>query len=49
MREAKKLERLRLAKPTRCAIPGGMSPELDQPRLLGIELQTELREPVAKL
>src|ERR1019366_1055743 len=43
------LERLRLAKPTRCAIPDGVPPELDQPRLLGVQLQPELREPVAKL
>ena len=29
--------------------PGGVPSELDQPCLLGIELQTELRESVAKL
>ena len=49
VREAEKLERLRLADTTRLAIPGGMPPELDQPRLLGIQLQTELREPVTKV
>src|SRR5438309_10980367 len=49
MREPKELERLRLAEPTRCAIPGGVPPELDQPRLLGVQLQTEFREPVAKV
>ena len=41
--------RLRLAQATRCPIPGGVPPELDQPCLLGIQLQTELRESVAKL
>src|SRR5258705_606155 len=49
MREPKELERLRLAEPTRCAIPGGVPAELDQPRLLGVQLQTEFREPVAKV
>ena len=49
MREAEKLERLRLAEPTSLAITGGVPPELDQPRLLGVQLQTELREPVAQL
>ena len=49
MREAEELERLRLAEPTGLRDPGGVPPELDQPRLLGIQLQTELREPVAKL
>src|SRR5450432_1438798 len=49
MREAEKLERVRLAEPPCCAIPGGVPPELDQPCLLGVELQPERREPVAKL
>jgi len=49
VREAEKLERLRLAKATCCAIPGGVPPELDQPCLLGMQFQTERREPVAKL
>ena len=49
MREPEELERLRLAKPTRLAIPGSIAPELDQPRLLGVQLQTEFREPVAKV
>ena len=49
MREAEELERLRLAEPTGLAVTGGVPSELDQPRLLGIQLQTELREPVAKL
>ena len=49
VREAQKPERLRLAKSTRRAIPGGVPSELDQPRLLSVQLQTEFREPVAKL
>src|ERR1039458_7997356 len=49
VREPEELERLRLAEPTRCAIPGGVPSELDQPRLLGVQLQTEFREPVAKV
>jgi hypothetical protein len=39
MREAEKLERLRPAEPTRLAITDGVPPELDQARLLGIQLQ----------
>src|ERR1039458_6234227 len=49
VREPEELERLRLAEPTRCAIPGGVPSELDQPRLLGVQLQTEFSEPVAKV
>ena len=49
MREAEKPERFRLAEPTRCTIPGGVASELDQPCLHGVQLQTELREPVPKL
>src|SRR5690349_16240454 len=49
MREPKELKRLRLAEPTRRAIPASMPPELDQPRLLSVQLQTEFREPVAKV
>src|SRR5450755_613161 len=49
MREPEELERLRLAEPTRLAVAGGVPPELDQPRLLSIQLQTEFREPVAKV
>ena len=49
MREPEKLERLRLAEAMRLAVTGSVAPELDQPRLLDIQLQTEPREPVAKL
>jgi len=49
VREAEKAERLRLAEPARLAIPRGEPPEFDQPRLLGIQFQVELREPAAKI
>jgi hypothetical protein len=49
VREAEELERLRLAKPTGFSIAGGVPSELDQPRLLGVQLQAELREPVAQV
>ena len=49
VREAEELERLRLAEATRPAIAGGEPPELDQPRLLGVQFQAELREPVAQV
>jgi hypothetical protein len=49
VREAEKGERLRLAKTPRLPIPGGEPPELDQPCLLGIQLQAELRDPAAKI
>ncbi len=49
MREAQKPERLRLAEPPRLSSLDGEPSELDQPRLLGSQLQTELREPVAKV
>jgi hypothetical protein len=47
VREPEIPERLRLAKSPPLAIPGGEPPELDQPRLLGRQLQVELREPAA--
>ena len=49
MREPEELERLWLAEPPRLPIPGSIAPELDQPRLLGVQFQTEFREPVAKV
>src|SRR5512132_1873086 len=49
MREAQKAKRLRLAEPARCSTLGGEPSELDQPRLLGVQLQRELREPLAKV
>jgi hypothetical protein len=45
--EAQEVERLRLALSARLSVAGGEPPELDQPRLVGRELQAELREPVA--
>jgi hypothetical protein len=49
VREAQEVERLGLADASRCAVAGGVAPELDQPRLVGMEFEAELREPVAKL
>jgi hypothetical protein len=49
VREAQKRERLRSPETPRAAVRGGAAPELDQPRLLGRQLQRELREPVAKI
>jgi len=43
------IERLRLSKPTRLAITSSEPPELDQARLVGMQLQGELREPFAKV
>ena len=49
VREAQEVERLRLPEATRLPSLGGEPPELDQPRLVGVQLQAELREPLAKI
>src|SRR6266545_5550794 len=49
MREAQKPERLRLAESPRLPSLGREPAELDQARLLGRQLQVELRKPAAKL
>src|SRR5215218_5061403 len=49
VREAQEVERLGLADASRRAVAGGEPPELDEARLVGMQLQTELREPVAKI
>src|SRR6266511_2360080 len=49
MREAEERERLRFAESARLPSLGGEPSELDQPRLLGRQLQAELREPAAKV
>jgi hypothetical protein len=48
MREAQEIERLRLAGPARFPVPGGVPPELDQPRLARVQFQSELRGPAAQ-
>src|ERR1019366_305351 len=48
VREAQEIERLRLGDPTAESVSGGEPSELDQPRLLRMQLQPELREPAAK-
>src|SRR5260370_41884369 len=49
VRETEEAERLRLAEATGRSPLGGIPPELDQPRLLGIQLQVERREPAAQI
>ena len=49
MREAKEPERLRLAETPLCPLLSGEPPKPDKPRLLGVQLQAELRESVAKV
>ena len=47
--EAEEVERLGLADTPRRSRPGGVPSELDQPRFVGMQLQTEFREPLAKI
>ena len=47
VREAEEVERLRLAEAAHLPSFGGEPSELDQARLLGRQLQTKLRDPVA--
>src|SRR5256885_12547961 len=49
VRETQEVERLRLAQTPRRPSPGGVPPELDQPRLVQVQLQPELRQPLVKL
>jgi len=49
VREAQELERLRPPESPRLPSLGGEPPELDQPRLLRMQFQRELREPLAKI
>jgi hypothetical protein len=51
MRETKEkeIERLGPTQPTRRPPSGSMPPEFDQPRLIRIQLQVELREPLPKI
>ncbi len=44
-----KVERLRFPVAPGRTIPGGVTPELDQPGLVGMQLQTELRESLPKI
>ena len=45
----RKLERLRPTEPAPYSVHGGVPPELDQARLLGVQLQGELRESFAQI
>ena len=49
MREAEEVKRLRLADATGRTVSGGVPPELDEPRLVGVQVQAELREPLSKI
>src|SRR2546423_1926078 len=49
VREAEELERLRPTEAPRRPVLGGEPPKLDQPRLLGLQLQPELRQSLAQL
>ncbi|WP_223838652.1 group II intron maturase-specific domain-containing protein [Saccharopolyspora pogona] len=49
MREAEEVERLGFPEPPRRSPPGGVPPELDQPGLVGMQFQPELREPLAEI
>jgi len=49
VREAEEVERLGLADAPRRPVSGRVAPELDEARLVGVQLQVELRQPLAKL
>ena len=49
MRETEKVERFRLALAPGCPVADGEPPELDQPGLLRVQLQPELREPLPQV
>src|SRR5450755_830245 len=49
VREPQEIERVRLPVAAPGSILGGEPPELDQPRLLRMQHQPELREPAAKI
>src|SRR3954463_10852142 len=49
MREAQKVERIRLTQTPCPSTLGGEPAELDQTRLVRVQLQRELRQPLAKL
>ena len=49
VREAQEIERLGLPGATLRSPLGRVASELDEPRLVGMQLQAELREPLAKL
>jgi hypothetical protein len=49
VREAEEVERFGLPDSPRCSPPGGVPPELDQPGLVGMQFQPELRKPLSKV
>src|SRR5208337_1210397 len=49
MGKAEKVERLRLAETPDCPVVSGITPELDQPGLVGVQLEPELRKALTKV
>jgi hypothetical protein len=49
VREAQEVERLRFTQTPPSTVPSSEPPELDQPRLVRVQLQPEVRQPLAKL
>src|SRR5260370_22110606 len=49
VRKAQEIERLWLAQAACLPPPGGVPPELDQPRLALVQIQAELREPLPQI
>ena len=49
VRETEEVERLRFPDASCRPLPGGAPPKLEQPSLVGMQLQPELREPFAKV
>jgi hypothetical protein len=49
VREAQEIERLWLPVASGRTIPDGVAPELDEPGFVGMQLKTELREPLSKI
>jgi hypothetical protein len=48
VREAGEVERLRSPVTPGCPVPGSVPPELDEPGLVRVQFQPELREPAAE-
>ena len=49
MREPQEIERLGLTQTPRRPVPGGVPPELDQPGLVRVQRQPEIRQSLAKV
>jgi len=49
MREAQEIEGIRFPETLGCSVAGGEPSKLDQPGLVGVQLQAELREPLTEI